>query len=143
MGAELKIDKLRNVMKMLSKKPPQARIGIFNDAKQAAIGAAHEFGTSTLPVRSFLRVPLTEELYKRVTSEAKFSKDDLANVVKTKSMRPWTEAVAKVAKDLVDDAFATGGFGKWAPTKQATGHAILVETGALRDSVSVIIEEGE
>lgn len=139
---------LDQILKALKIKPPVARIGILGAANarsgkgtsNATIGAAHEFGTSKLPMRSFLRVPLSERLQKAMESSGALDSDTLKNVIKEGSVLPWITKVAILAENIVLDAFDTGGFGKWAAWKNPgytnnTG-MILVDTQQLRNSIT-------
>ncbi len=147
----LKIDNLEALLKALKKKPPVARIGVLdggaragNGPSNATIGAFHEFGTSSLPVRSFLRMPINDRLMKDLQKSGAFSKDVLSQVIKQKTVVPWLRLVLVAAEGVIADAFDTGGFGKWAPSNMAgkTNAQTLVETGQLRDSItSEVVEE--
>lgn len=110
-----------------------------NFSSNAAIGAIHEFGGAKMPQRSFLRVPISENLGKRMESSGAFDKDTLTNVIKEGSVIPWLKKIAVIAEAIVSDAFATGGFGKW-PAWSAgyknEGNRLLVDTGQLRDAVT-------
>ncbi len=141
---------LENIIKALKGKLPVCKVGIFGSKNarsggksNATIGAAHEYGTSSLPVRSFLRVPLSENLDKYLEKSGAFDKDVLEQVLKTASIKPWLEEAGVIAENVVQDAFATGGFGKWPAWKQGysnnTGD-ILIDTTQLRNSISHEVE---
>ncbi len=129
---------------------PKARVGILGskgartDSKigstNASIGAIHEFGTSTMPQRSFLRVPLAEHLQKKMESSGAFDKSVLAQVIKQGSVLEWMKKMAVLAESIVAEAFATKGFGKWPAWRTAgytnKGNTLLVDTGQLRDSIT-------
>lgn len=144
----LKIDGLKAVLKAIKGKPPIARVGILgnnaarSDGKggpnNATIGSWHEFGTSQLPVRSFLRVPISEKLGKELENSGAFTPDAISQVVKQKSLRPWVEKMAVVAEGIVADAFDTGGFGQWKPSDMRSKKVkqTLVETQQLRNSIT-------
>lgn len=120
-----------------ARKAPKSKPEVMNNA---AIGAMHEFGTGSMPQRSFLRVPISENLQKYLESSGAFTKDAMKEVIKEASLRPWLERAAKVAEKVVSDAFATGGFGKWPKwkTKGYTNNTgdILVDTQQLRNSIT-------
>ena len=134
--------------------PPHARIGILaktngrddNGAGNATIGAAHEYGVPSrnLPARSFLRMPLTSELPAKLENAKIFSEDDFNEVLKTGTLVPWLKKIAVLATATVKEAFATNGFGRWAPWRPGyennTGD-ILVDTGQLRDSITEEVVE--
>jgi hypothetical protein len=76
MSDTLNVKGLDQLLKALKSKPPLARVGILGDKSvrategtfqtNAEIGAAHEFGTTTIPARSFLRVPISQNLQKEM-----------------------------------------------------------------------------
>ena len=151
----LKVKGLDQLLKALKAKPPVARVGILGDKglrtneksfqTNAEIGAAHEFGTSTLPVRSFLRVPISENLQKQMQQSGALDKSTLSEVVKQGSVLPWVKKIAILAEGIVIDAFASGGFGKWPAWKDPnytnnTGQ-LLVDTKQLRDSITSEVKE--
>ena len=150
----LKITALQNILKALKAGKITARIGILGSGHRtdgnvtnAQVGAAHEFGTTKLPVRSFLRMPITTRLQKELESSGAFTPDALKKVVTTKSMIPWVEKMAIAAVAVVLDAFDTQGFGQWKPVTPETMarkkvKQILTETQQLRNSVTYDIQGG-
>lgn len=134
----------------LKGKLPVVRVGILNDSPRgsgkeptnATVGIAHEFGTSKLPQRSFLRMPISERLMKELESKKAFDKNVLAQVVKNKTIEPWMKKVAVAAEAVVAEAFDTGGFGKWKPSNMSRKkvHQTLVETQQLRNSISSVVK---
>lgn len=130
------LDQLRKAFK---ENMPKIKVGILGSGRNATIGAAHEFGTSRLPIRSFLRVPLSENLDDEMEKSGAFDKDALARVVKEGSVKVYAEKIAAICLNIVQDAFATGGGGKWKKWKPGyinnTGQ-ILVDTQQLRNSIS-------
>jgi phage gpG-like protein len=157
---------LDQLLKALKAKPPVARVGILgektnriegkktltfaevqslstprkggNVPTNAEIGASHEFGTSQLPQRSFLRVPLTDRLQKEMEASGALDKAVLAEVIRSGSVVPWLKKVAVLAEGIVIQAFATGGYGKWKPSdmRHKKVHMTLVETQQLRNSIT-------
>lgn len=144
---ELNIKPLEQLIKAL-KDPPVARVGILGSknyrhggSSNATIGAAHEFGTTSIPQRSFLRIPIQENLQKRLEAAGALDEQVLKQVIKTGSVVPWLKKVTVIAQGIVLDAFHTGGFGKWAALNPATlkrkkVQQILVETQQLRNSIT-------
>lgn len=137
------LDKLNRALQNV----PYAKIGILgakNPRKSggetnSSIGYQHEFGIGH-PRRSFLRVPLIDNLKAYVEKSSAFDKDVLANILKEGTLRPWVEILATIGEKIVSDAFDSGGFGKWPAWKQPgyqnnTGQ-ILVDTQQLRNSIS-------
>lgn len=144
--------KLDALIKALKESKARGRIGILGpsvrsvDGKavnNAVIGAAHEFGTSKLPQRSFLRMPLADRLPQEVLKAGLLDKDVVTEVIKTKSVVPWLKKIMVLANSVVLEAFDTGGFGKWQPSnmKNKKNAQTLVETGQLRDSITTEVKE--
>lgn len=142
----LKIDGLAKITKMLKGQLPNIRIGVLGkDARSgggsnATVGAAHEYGTSKMPARSFLRMPLTEYLNKYLEKSGVFSEHHLKQLLKEGNLIPLFKTIAVQAEAVVAEAFDTGGFGKWAKWKNPnyknnTGQ-VLVDTQQLRNSIT-------
>lgn len=106
----------------------------------ADIGVIQEFGSESagIPPRSFLRMPIEtqgKEIIKSMASanvKHRLEKGDITGVFKV---------LGVVAEKIVDDGFATGGFGQWPALAQSTieskgSSAILIDTGELRRSIS-------
>lgn len=147
---QINLKGLEQLEKALKAKSPRIRVGILGDGAprddgltNADVGAIHEFGTSSSPVRSFLRMPLTMLLEKSLEGSGAFTPATLANVVKDGSLVPWCRLVAVTAEGLVADAFDTGGFGIWPPSdmRRKTVHQTLVETQQLRNSITSEVKE--
>lgn len=137
------------IIKSLKGELPRARVGILSNKanrttvgpNNPTIGAAHEFGTSTgIPQRSFLRVPISEHLQKSMEKSGAFTKEALKEVVRQKSVIPWVKTVAALAEDIVTEAFASGGFGKWPawknPNYENNTGQLLKNTQQLSRSIS-------
>lgn len=154
MTQTLKMDGLKGILKALGGKAPVARIGILGSSGRkdgkttnALVGAVHEFGTSAVPMRSFLRMPLTEHLEKGLQKSGAFTEGAVNDVIKQGSMKPWVEKMAIEAVGIVLEAFDTEGFGKWTPLNPKTlDHKkvkqTLVETQQLRNSITYDVKEG-
>lgn len=142
----LELKNLDKLIKALNVSAPSVRVGILGDhnaregknQSNATVGAYHEFGTSTLPIRSFLRVPLSDHLPIWLKKTGAFSKAELDEVLITKSLAPWLNKIGTLAVTVVQTAFETGGFGKWPPSemKYKTNWQTLVETQQLRNSIT-------
>jgi phage gpG-like protein len=154
-ASTVNIKGLDQILKALKAKPPVCRIGILGstNARQgksgvtnATVGAVHEFGAPgrNIPQRSFLRVPLTDNLEKYLEQAGAFDKDVLAEVIKQGSVIPWMKKVAATAKQIVGEAFDTGGFGRWPAWKDPNytneGGQLLVDTQSLRDSITTEVK---
>lgn len=144
------LEKLIKALKHL----PSARVGILagggkNTRKEegaptnAAVGAAHEYGTSELPVRSFLRQPISEHLNSELQSVGTFTKSTLKEVIRSGSAVAWMKTITTAAEAVVAQAFHTGGFGKWAPSDMTHKEVqqTLVESQQLRNSITSEVVE--
>lgn len=113
----------------------------------AQIGAMHEFGTTTIPKRSFLREPISDNLDKELKKAGLLDKKVIAKIIKESSAAELLAQVGILAEGIIADAFATGGFGKW-PAWKTKGYEnntgnILVDTQQLRNSItSEVVENG-
>jgi hypothetical protein len=110
----------------------------------AEIGAIHEYGDATHPVRSFLRVPLATRLQKELEESNAFSPDAFSEVLRTGSSISWLKKLAIVAEKVVIEAFYTGGYGKWpkwAGNYTSNTGMILQDTTQLRQSISSRVVE--
>jgi phage gpG-like protein len=143
-------------LRMLKESRMKVRIGILGGNATAAhpdangkpsgltnaeIGAIHEYGKLSdpdFPVRSFLRMPLAEKFYSEMRSSGAYRDDVVKEVLKTASFRPWLEKAGAIALGVVQDAFNTGGFGKWKPSdmRRKKNAQTLVETQQLRNSIT-------
>jgi phage gpG-like protein len=150
---------LNQLVKALKAKPPVVRIGILGSGARATksgqnksisnatIGAVHEFGAPArgIPQRSFLRIPLTDNLNKELEQTGLLDKDTLNAVIKSGSMLPWMKQVAIAAEAVVDDAFENSGNGKWPKWKDPNytneGGMLLVDTGSLREAITSEVKE--
>jgi phage gpG-like protein len=153
--ASYNIDGLEQLLKALNEKQPRCRVGIINDkanranskSNNAEIGVAHEFGTEKkgkgIPPRSFLRVPITNNLQKEMERSGLFDKQVLRDVVMQGSVKPWLEKVAACAVACVDDAFAQSGPGwpAWKdPNYSNNTGMLLIDTHRLRDSITAEVK---
>lgn len=131
---------------------PQAKVGVLGgkDARaggnsNASIGMKHEFGevvefggkTFKLPVRSFLRIPIIENMQKYLEN-AGLNDSVVKDAIKSKSMIDFVKKIGLVGEQIVSDAFSSSGFGRWKPSNMAfkKNHQTLVETQQLRNSIT-------
>ncbi len=147
---ELNLTGLDKLIKAVKARLPEIKVGILGqqervegDLSNADIGAFHEFGTSQLPQRSFLRVPLMDNLSKELKKSGVLDKFIINECIKTASLVPLAKRVAIVAEGVVLGAFDTNGYGKWPPSQMnhKTNHQTLVETGQVRDSITSEVKE--
>lgn len=157
---------LDELLKAMKSKSITAKIGILGSkdsrtptenggsTSNATIGAAHEFGSSKLPQRSFLRMPISEKLPKEIEQANIFGENNLKEIIKTGSFAQAVEKIAIMAVGIVQDAFNTEGYGTWPAlnddykawkvsySKKGSTSAvqILTLTGQLRDSITYEIK---
>lgn len=140
---KFKHKKLDNVIKALGIKQ-HVRVGIFGSPRSgaginnASVGLKHELGSlsENIPPRSFIRMPLTEKgnaIFKRLNPQE--VERGLVNG------KLFLEKIGVIAEEYIQQAFDTGGFGKWAPVKESTSakkgsSSILIDTGQLRRSIT-------
>mgnify|MGYP000868033099 CR=1 FL=1 len=111
-----------------------------SDQTNAEIGYRHEFGEGKIPQRSFIRVPLMDNLGPRLAAP-EFKTVVEGFLTDTASRDEVLGYMAEAAEDTIDEAFETGGSGKWpalaASTIKSKGSdEILVETTQLRHSIT-------
>lgn len=144
------MDLLEKLLKTFKKKMPVCRVGILGASGRgdgptnAEVGAAHEFGTARLPKRSFLIMPLRDNLVGELEKSQAFSEDVMKEVIKKGTIKPWMEKITKVAEGIVIGAFSTAGYGKWRQWKNgyenSTG-TLLIDTQQLRNSISSDVKD--
>ena len=143
---------------VLGGKSARTADGKWNGVTNADLACAHEYGVTQhgLPPRSILRTPLHDHRDRIMGSVAGMA-EKLLDKDGTKALwsRVGVECIA-----VIEQAFDTGGFGKWASLKTATimrklkgslkkrkgeiakiyagqvGQGILIDTGALRAAFS-------
>ena len=144
---KLELKGLDKLIKALKIKPPIVRIGVLGGGRNSEIGAVHEFGAPSrnIPQRSFLRIPLTDNLNKEMERSGLLNENTLKAVIANGNMVPWIEKVAIVAEGIVDDAFESSGDGKWPKWKDPNYHneggMLLVDSGQLRNSITSEVVE--
>lgn len=125
----------------------QSLTGNFKSSAEptnAEVGAAHEFGTSKLPKRSFLKMPLELKLNGALEKSKAFTDDVVKKVIASGSIKSWMQLVAKVGEAVVLDAFKTGGFGNWKAWSKGYSNktgSLLVDTQQLRNSITSDVKE--
>lgn len=132
--------KLRRVLKgtklyvkvgVLGKSP--TRSDVKGSMTNPAIGLVHEKGSRArnIPRRSFLDMPLSLKGPEALRANQKFLVEALAKG----SLGVFFKKLGILGENIVQSAFETGGFGKWAPHKRKTDHALLIDTAQLRKSI--------
>lgn len=138
----------------------RAQVGIFDNAdvrtptkpyhtetSNATLGAIHEYGWASYsflfhkmvltPRRSFLEAPLRLKLGDEIRRTAA----SWWHLILNDSPEQFMEALGELGYSIVDEAFATRGYGQWPEITSLTAElkgsdAILIESGQLRDSIS-------
>lgn len=110
----------------------------------AGLGAVHEFGSYTrgIPKRSWLRMPIYAKAREIVTFGGKL----IYETVKAGSAVPMLRALGIACENAIQQAFSTGGFGRWAPDAPSTvaakgSSAPLIDTAQLRRSVTSKVDD--
>lgn len=106
------------------------------------VGIWHEYGTSRVAQRSFLRGPLkakSADLTKVLEQQFSLVLENGMDVEKALGR------VGLAARNISVGAFRTRGYGVWADiseaTKEAKGSsAVLIDTGLLRSSITWVVE---
>lgn len=143
-SVKLNLDKLNDIQKEL-KKGYVTNVGVLGSKdsrdknSNATIGLQHEFGVASknLPMRSWLRMPLNEKLPEELKN---IGKDTMKALTDTDVENLFAKIGIK-AEAIIQEAFDTGGFGKWSPLSAKTIESKgfdkkLIETTQLRRSVS-------
>lgn len=112
------------------------------EINNAGLGMVHEFGsvTNNIPSRSFLRMPVERSepfIVKAVVS----AKNKIEEGIEGGNADAAYDILGIAAENAVQEAFATGGYGKWAANKPATikrkgSSAPLIDSGEMRRSVT-------
>ena len=117
-----------------------------DDINNPTLGLVHEFGSAShnIPPRSFLRMPLGTQLPDKLS---KIGKATWNALVEQKGVRGALEVLGIAGVQTVEEAFRSGGFGRWQPLKAATvarkgSSAILIDSGQLRRSISSAVVGG-
>lgn len=134
--------------------PYMTRVGIIgkkayanreeSEQTNADIGIKHEFGvrSENIPKRSFLIEPIRERFEKEVVKHQKA----LTAKMEALDIEGVYELLGIIGEKVVQEAFETGGFGKWKPnalrTIQAKGSdKPLIDTSQLRKSITSDVRE--
>lgn len=146
MSEGLNTKNLEQFLKALKGKLPSVHVGILGaknsrekgQKTNAEIGAKHEFGLDGMPVRSFLRVPIQDNLQKYLDEAGLNNNKVLAQSVKQGNILMLLQKIGVVAEAIVSDAFDTGGFGRWKASNMNRKKVkqTLVETQQLRNSIT-------
>jgi hypothetical protein len=126
----------------------KAQVGLFEDTASRkpgrgqitdnpSLGWEHEIGNpmTNLPPRSFLQMPLQHHM-------GQVLKFDWLRRIRMNGTKSAVKLLGVLGEETVQEAFATGGFGQWAPLKKETirrkggSTRILIDSAQLRKAVS-------
>ncbi len=152
----LNVKGLDQLIRLLGVQPPTVRVGVLGDKAarngsgpnsgntNAEIGAFHEYGTTKLPQRSFLRVPIAEHLEHKMESAGAFDEGTLKETMASGTLLPYMKKVAILCESIVLGAFDSAGYGKWKASDMSRkkNAQTLVETQQLRNSITSEVKEG-
>lgn len=103
-----------------------------------SIGFEHEFGSvlRNIPERSFIRMPLMLHLGNAVSAGV-----DWVQLLKHKGSKFVLARLGVVAEEVIQEGFATGGYGTWPQLQPDTirrkgSSAILIESAQMRKAVT-------
>lgn len=131
---ELGKDYVAKIGILASGKPQGDHPGISN----VELGIIHEFGNDDIPARSFLRMPIME----RAQMLVKFlGLKHMRTLFEQGKIAEVFEQLAFKAEEVVDSAFISQGYGKWAANAPETirrkgSSSPLVNFGQLRAAVT-------
>ena len=109
----------------------------------AEVGVIHEFGApnAKIPERSFLRMPILSRLDDEIRT---VPAGDWKDLLVSSGLPGVLRAIGQSAVNVIQMAFHTGGFGRWAKLKPATmrrkgSSDILVDSTQLRRSITFAV----
>jgi hypothetical protein len=128
----------------------RAQVGLFREtagrvsdpgriSDNPSLGAVHEFGDPkhNIPARSFLLMPMVTQLGKLLAAKSA----SVIYLLRTRGARRLLGWLGVLGEDVVQESFATRGWGQWPALKIATikrkkSSAILIESAQMRRAVS-------
>ena len=151
-GVRVDISQMKALSKALGDKF-EIRVGILGSKAarkngdggitNAEIGFIQEFGSmkNKIPARSFLGMPLSLYLVDFLKKKKSFGDKEIKKAVKEGTLLELAKSVGIVAEEVVEEAFASRGFGNWKENKPSTikrkgSDSPLIDTGELRRSIS-------
>lgn len=152
--------KLQNCIKFLKQGMPSVIVGILGDTNNrtqgeqtnAEIGFTNEFGKMTgyprIPERSFIRMPLKTRLEPKIKTKKSLTGPELEKAIAEGKTVEFATKIGLVAEEVIQEAFATNGFGEWAPNAPMTvelkgSNSPLIDTGQLRRSITSKVEKND
>ena len=148
MSVDIKLDFDMDALGVLLKNAEDSKkvvkVGVLGNTRNASVLATHEFGSITkrIPRRSVLRDTL---VYKKEELEIKVIQLTIDNLDKKNGFTIALKKIGIYAENLIQQAFKTGGFGKWQALKQSTidnkkSDKILIDTAQLRRGITSKVE---
>lgn len=145
--------KLLNCIKILKTGMPSVKVGILGSTNgrtqgeqtNAEIGFTNEFGKITghkrIPERSFIRMPLKTKFNAKLKTKKSLTGPELEKAIVEGKTEEFATKVGLVAEEVIQEAFATNGFGMWEPNAPMTielkgSDSPLIDTGQLRRSIT-------
>ena len=139
---ELNTKVLDQIVRAFKGKQPNILVANSRKDEQsnAVVCAAHEYGSSKLPPRSFLRMPINDDLEIEMEKTGAFNENMLKEVIRSGGLWVYCLRIAEVARVCVLNAFNVGGSSKtkWKRSnmKYKLNKQTLVETQQLRNSIT-------
>lgn len=131
-------------------KTARAHVGLFKESamrvttegrieRNPDLGFEHEFGNleKHLPERSFLRMPLLTKLTPKRLAEVNW-----IQTIRKRGLLRALKLLGTIGEEVVQEAFATRGFGMWQELHPRTirrkggSTAILIETNQMRNAIT-------
>lgn len=150
-NVKLNITVLRTLRRQLKElEPLRAQVGLFPETSgrsadagrisdNPSLGFVHEFGNvkKKIPERSFLRMPLMLHLGPVMLAQGL----NWLYLLRTRGAKHMMHFLGAVAEDIVQEAFATRGYGVWPALQPITvrrkkSSAILIESAQMRKAIS-------
>lgn len=142
------------IIKQFQEGLPSIKVGIMGEKvsrtggtgkerpNNAMIGLFHEFGTKNkdgsqrMPMRSWLRAPLMDNMGKAINNLKEQKKLDI---------KLLAHQIGASALGIIQEGFTNNGYGEWEPTKTGKGIKpktgnILVDTQQFRDSITFRVD---
>lgn len=125
----------------------KAERGDGEPLNNAEIGAVHELGSKSgsIPQRSFLQMPVRSKLPEAIK---KIKAEKFARLIIEQGMEVALKNLGVIGEQVVDEAFATRGFGHWKENSPVTiarkgSDAPLIDKAFLRKSItSAVVMKG-
>ena len=145
-GVKINFKKLKNAIEAFET-IPMVQLGILGAPQartdgerltNATIGAKHEFGDEEVPMRSWLRMPITTRLKQYLSDSGFFTPELIEQQIEAGDLTLMIQKIGIVGERVVADGFDSGGFGVWKPSNMyfKKNHQTLIESQQLRNSIT-------